>query len=266
MRVEQRLALLREHRLAAEHVALRPVLRGVVVDGERAEHGDRIGLAMRDVRSLADEVGRLDLARGHAGLDDVVVRVELERRRRGSTSRGGRSCRRRRCPRARRRAARPASQTRSQQLRALLDRHVELPAELADVRDARGEHAQRVDLDRAAAGERERLVRHVVARHAREDVARARPPEAERRVRRGEVGDLRAAVGGQVVGVPLQVGHAVRAARDDAELLVAEPHHRQVALERAARREHRRVDDLAVRDVHLAHRDLLHASRARPAR
>ena len=93
---------------------------------------------------------------------------------------------------------------------------------------------------------------------AREDVARARPPEPERRPRRRQVGDLRAAVGRRVVGVPLQVGHAVRAAGDDAELLVAEPHDRQVALERAARREHRRVDDLAVRDVHLAHRHPLH--------
>ena len=64
---------------------------------------------------------------------------------------------------------------------------------------------------------------------------------------------------GQVVAVPLQVGHAVRAARDDAEVLVAEPHHGEVRAEAAARREHRRVDDLAELHVHLPHRDLLHA-------
>ena len=101
-------------------------------------------------------------------------------------------------------------------------------------------------------------MRHVVARQRREDVARARAPEAERRPGRREVDD-RASRRRRVVRVPLQVGHAVRAAGDDAEVLVAEAHHRQVALERAARREHRRVDDLAVPDVHLAHRDRLHA-------
>ena len=92
-----------------------------------------------------------------------------------------------------------------------------------------------------------------------EDVARPRAPQPERGPARGEVEDLRGAVLGQVVAVPLQVGHAVRAARDHAEVLVAEPHHGEVRAEAAARREHRRVDDLAELHVHLPHRDLLHA-------
>ena len=76
-----------------------------------------------------------------------------------------------------------------------------------------------------------------------EDVARARPPEAERRPRGREVGELRRAVRREVVGEPLVVRHPVRAAGDDAEVLVAEPHDREVGLEAAARREPRRVDD-----------------------
>src|SRR5260221_383769 len=76
------------------------------------------------------------------------------------------------------------------QLRALLDRDVELPAELAHVRDARSEHPQRVELDRPAARERETLVRDIVRRQARQDVPRPWPPEAECRPRRRQVGEL----------------------------------------------------------------------------
>ena len=44
---------------------------------------------------------------------------------------------------------------------------------------------------------------------------------------------------GSVVGEPLAVGHAVRAAGDDAEVVVAEPHHGQVGPEAALGVEHR---------------------------
>ena len=47
-------------------------------------------------------------------------------------------------------------------------------------------------------------------------------------------------------------------AGDDAEVVVAEAHHGEVGAEPAVGREHRRVDDLAHRDVHLTHADLLH--------
>ena len=95
-------------------------------------------------------------------------------------------------------------------------------------------------------------------------MSRARGPQSPTvHQRRGEVVDPRAVV--QVVGEPLLVGHAVRAAGDDAEDLVVHPHDRQVGLEVAARREHRRVDDAADRHVHLPRRDLLHdVERARP--
>ena len=41
--------------------------------------------------------------------------------------------------------------------------------------------------------------------------------------------------GGQVVGEPLEVGHPVGAAGDDAERVVGQAHDRQVLLEAAAR-------------------------------
>ena len=87
-----------------------------------------------------------------------------------------------------------------------------------------------------------------------EDVAGTRPPETEGRPGGGEVGELRRAVDGKVVGEPLVVRHAVGAARDDAELLVAEPHDREVRLETTARRQPGRVDDAPDGRVDLAHR------------
>ena len=62
----------------------------------------------------------------------------------------------------------------------------------------------------------------------------------------------------QVVGEPLAVGHAVRAAGDDAEVVVAEPHHGQVGAEAALGVEHRGVDHLADRDVALRDAGALH--------
>src|ERR671936_221187 len=62
--------------------------------------------------------------------------------------------------------------------------------------------------------EAEALVRDVVARHAREDIACPRPPETERRPAAREVDELCGAVLRQVVEQPLPVAHAVRAAGD----------------------------------------------------
>ena len=53
------------------------------------------------------------------------------------------------------------------------------------------------------------------------------------------------------------VGHAVRAARDDTEVLVAEAHDREIGLEATARGEPRRVDDPSDGHVDLTHRHRL---------
>ena len=59
---------------------------------------------------------------------------------------------------------------------ALLDRDVELPAEVADVGDPRREDELRADLDRPARPEREALVGHVVRGDAPR-MSRARGPQ-----------------------------------------------------------------------------------------
>ena len=203
-----------------------------------------------EVGLATDEVGGLHLRPLHAGLDDGALRVELEAE--GAVAlldAAGRAV----DPDADgHRAVRRAGLVQYRpQPGALLDRDVQLPAELADVGDPRGEHRHGARLDLAAGAEAEALVADVVAGQLTEDVARPRTPQPDGGVGRGEVDDLRGAVGRGPVGEPLAVGHAVRAAGDDAEPVVRQTHHGQVGPEAAALVEHRRVDHLAHRDVAL---------------
>ena len=203
--VGERLPVAGLDRLAAQHVPLHPGGRCVVVDGQRAHDRGRLLVAVPQVGLLADEVLVLHLRPGHARLADVVLALQLEAV--GAVAllepAGGAVD----ADPDRRDAVRPAGlRDHVPQLLALLDRHVQLPAEVAHVGDARGQHPQRVDLDRPAAAEAEALVGDVVAGHRAQDVTRARPPEAERRPGGGQVGDLGGAVLRQAVGEPLAVG------------------------------------------------------------
>src|SRR5664279_896235 len=141
---------------------------------------------MAQMRLLADEVLLLDLRARHAGLDDVVLRLEL-----GAVGAvalleppgGGVDA-----DAAGHEPVRLAGlPERVPHARALLDRHVQLPAEVADVRDARGERDLRADLELLAGAEAEALVRDVVGGDCAQDVAGARAPEADRRPRRRDV-------------------------------------------------------------------------------
>src|SRR5436190_22584716 len=104
----------------------------MVVDRERAELRDRLGLAMGEVRLLADEVLALDLPPRHVGLDDGVVRVELEAERAVRLLEPAR-----RAVDADARRHNSVGPTRLPdrvpEPRAFAERHVELPAEIADV-------------------------------------------------------------------------------------------------------------------------------------
>src|SRR5205085_6485816 len=75
--VRERLSVPSQDGLVAEHVALDAARRGVVIDGQRAHDRRGLLLAMADVRVLTDEVLVLDLAPRHAGVDHVVVGLEL---------------------------------------------------------------------------------------------------------------------------------------------------------------------------------------------
>ena len=148
--VGDRLAVAREDRLPAQHVALDTGCRSVIIDGQGAHRGGRLLITVADVRLLADEVLVLDLAPGHAGLDDVVLAVEL-----GAVSAvtlleppGG-------AVDATARGDHPVRlagfDEQVPEPCALLDRHIQLPAEVTDVGDAGGEHLDRADLDVCAA-------------------------------------------------------------------------------------------------------------------
>ena len=258
MAVGEHAAVAGADRLAAEHVALAARRRGVVVDGHGAQHRLRRLVPLRDVGVPADEVGGLDLGPLHARLDDRALAVELEAVRAvalldaagGAVHADADGHRAIGLARLVQQVPQPG---------ALLHRHVELPAQLADVGDPGGEHRQVAELDGAAGQEREAGVRDVVVGEAAEDVAGLRPPQPDRGERRGLVDDLGVAF--EVVGEPLEVGHAVRAARDDAVAVVRQAHHREVGAEAALGVEHRRVDHAALADLGLRHDDLLHRLR-----
>ena len=123
---------------------------------------------------------------------------------------------------------------------AVLGRRVQLPPELADVRDPQRPARHVADGDAARPHVAERQV--VVARR-RQDVAGRGTPQPEARHRRRDVADRHGAVVGCVLRDPRQVVAAERGAGDDEEPLGAEPGDREVALDAAVRVEHRRVRD-----------------------
>ena len=91
-------------------------------------------------------------------------------------------------------------------------------------------------------------------------MSRARGPHSPIVVN-AEVWSTTAAPGGQVVGEPLEVRHAVQAAGDHAVAVVGQPHHGEVGAEAALGVEHRRVDHPAVGHVGLGDDDALHGLR-----
>src|SRR5439155_13610569 len=81
---------------------------------------------------------------------------------------------------------------------ALLEGHVQFPAQLADVRDARGEDVHGPDVDAFARAEWEGCVRQVAFAERPHQLARARAPDAQRGPGRGRVEQLHRIVGGQM--------------------------------------------------------------------
>ena len=79
----------------------------------------------------------------------------------------------------------------------------------------------------------------------REHVAGARPPQAEARVARGDVLDCDRAVLRRVLADPGEVVPPERRAGDDAEAILRQPRHGEVALDPAPRVQHLRVGDRA---------------------
>ena len=110
------------------------------------------------------------------------------------------------------------------------DLAVELPPELAGVRDPLGPHGvDLADVQVARRHVRERVVGDVDVRDGLQDVAGARAPQAEREQRTGPDGELDALAGTALREEPRAVVLAGAAARDDAEPVLVLPGHGEVA-------------------------------------
>ena len=99
--------------------------------------------------------------------------------------------------------------------------------------------------------EREAGVADVGRRDARQDVARPRAPQSDRRPLVGRIVELGRAIGRQRVREELPVAHPHAAAGHHPEAVVGEPHDRQVGEDPAGAVEQRRVDGPPGRDVDL---------------
>src|SRR5262245_18523192 len=123
-----------------------------------------------------------------------------------------------------------------------LARAVQLPAELAHVRHAEREAGDGADCELSGAHVPKR---EAVGRHRLQDRAGRRAPDPEAGQLRRDVFDDHRAVLWRVLADPGEVVAAERGARDDAEAVLGEARDGEVALDPAARVEHRRVCDLA---------------------
>ncbi len=101
-----------------------------------------------------------------------------------------------------------------------LGRHVELPAELADIGQAAGAQPRMAEVDLAAGGEGEALVREILRRQALQQRPRVRPHQRQHRRGRGDVVEKDARALGQMAPQPGQVA----ALRD------GEGHHHELGL------------------------------------
>ena len=256
--VDQRRAVAGHDRLAAEHEARHAGRGRVVVDRERAHDRRRLLLAVAHVRLLADEVLVLDLPPRHVGLDDVVLGVELEAERAVAlldppgravdADPGGHD--------AVRLAGLP---DRVPQPRALLDRHVQLPPEVADVGDA-GSRAPAAGRSRSCGSGRTGSPRATRRRWSGSTrMSRARGPQSPSVVH-ADVRSVTCALpsSGAWSATHLRSAMPCRPPVTKRKCSSREPQDREVGAEAAARRQQRRVDDAPDRHVHLAHRDLLH--------
>ena len=157
------------------------------------------GLRLRgDQRVAADEVAACRASpRSRARPRRACRPASARGPRRDSPSRGA-STRSRSSRRRAGRNRRPPPCSASYTVAGEFDRHVELPAELAHVGAARGQHAShsRADLADRARTETPRCRSRRLA-HPRQQLARARPHHREHRIGRGHVGQRRVRVLGR---------------------------------------------------------------------
>ena len=116
-----------------------------------------------------------------------------------------------------------------------LDRHVELPAQLAHVGAARGQHRAVADPDLADGGEGKALVGEVGAAHLLQQRAAFGPHHRQHGPRAGHVGERDMGILVDVAArASRHVAHRLGRAGDDQELVARQPRDGEIALEGAA--------------------------------
>ena len=129
---------------------------------------------------------------------------------------------------------RPCLEEEIPQLAPLLDRDVQLPAEVADVGDARGEHAQ-VSISTTRQAPKGKPSFETSSRvKPLHDVACARPPDAERRPAGRQIRHLSCAVRRQMIASHLRSAIPCAPPVTTRNTSFAETHHGEVGLEAAA--------------------------------
>ena len=132
-----------------------------------------------------------------------------------------------------------------------LGRHVQLPAELADVGDPGGADRGVAEVDRVTSAERERLVAEIGAREPGQQVARPGSHDPVDGVLRGHVDQRGVQARGHPPGDVVLVAFGARGAADQQELLGREPGDGDVGLVGSVRVQHRSVDGPARGDRHV---------------
>ena len=128
-----------------------------------------------------------------------------------------------------------------------LGRAIQLPAQLADIRDAKRETGDAADGDVAGGHERKGVVADVGRRQSLENRSGRRSPESDARVRRRDVFDLDRPIAGRVVADPRQVVHPERRPGDHTKAPVVETRDREVALDAPALVQHLGISQRADR-------------------
>src|SRR5919109_68029 len=120
----------------------------------------------------------------------------------------------------------PGSPQEVPETKAQVRRRVELPTELAHVRQAQSDHRHVPDEDPACPKEAEPLVREVVLAQTLHDLYRPRAPQPDAACARGDVRDADGPVRGQVALQPVDVARTIE---PELKAIRAEPSHGDVA-------------------------------------
>ena len=227
----------------------------MVLHGQHAQlHLGRAGLARRHVGLLADEVGGLHPGAGQAGLQRVVLALQFGAHEAVTLLEASRGA-----VHAAAGGAQPqvgaGGHESVPEVGPVVPGGVDLPAGVAHVGDAEQFGADR-PVAAAQLHGRHRAVRRVapaVIAQGAQHLRGVRSPQSERRDVVGDVPERDRTVGGHVALRPELVAPAVEDAGDDAHLIVARAHHREIGVEAAVGGEPGRVDGAPHRHVDPVH-------------